>query len=123
MLKMECSVTLAAHPVQSSSLSRHISETAQTVPSLTSVLGPEARSLTALWGGMGVCPGIGNTCEAVGAARSRCGGCGLQWGDSERVLAGSPETPCWDDPVPGQSLLGRPEGTEQNNCTPLPGGI
>lgn len=54
---MECSVTLAAHPVRSSSLSRHISETVQTVPSLTSVLGPEARSLTALWGGVGGVPG------------------------------------------------------------------
>lgn len=53
-LEEECSVILEARPVQSSSLSRHISERVQTVHSLTSVLVPEAGSpnANALWWGV-----------------------------------------------------------------------
>lgn len=63
-LEMECSVIRAAFPpVQAPSRSRHISETAQTAHSPTSLLVPEAQAR--------VRRAIGNTCSAACAARSR----------------------------------------------------
>ena len=98
-LEEECSVILEARPVQSSSLSRHISERVQTVHSLTSVLVPEAGSPNALW--WGVCSG-----KAVCVARSRGGMWGLHLGDSGCTLQGHLKPPfdmteclacpCWE---------------------------